>query len=50
MQTVVVRLGVINGDSYISYPDVFDVLLELDEGLEDAILLDLYEVCGLDLV
>ena len=29
----------------------FDViLLELDEGLEDAVLLDLYEVCGLDLL
>ena len=30
---------------------MFDVvLLELDEGLEDAIILDLYEVCGLDLL
>ena len=26
------------------------VLLELDEGLEDAVLLDLYEVHGLDLL
>ena len=29
----------------------FDVvLLQLDEGLEDVILLDLYQVCGLDLL
>ena len=35
---------------HISYPDVLMLyLLELNESLEDAILLDLYEVCGLDL-